>query len=173
MTTCCIFTKCCAIYRAQTCIPKCQVILVQNISIQVIASNVEYHFLPDLRSVVYNIFCEISPPCCVRPQGTLPSKRLRRDFSSYNLYILSNAQWLGWKCGMIWCLASVEWEVVSCPSHVPVAASLPTCLPFSFWAPLSCLRVEIPADPGNVKKSINVLIPCPCPRNIDKCDIKI
>ena len=113
------------------------------------------------------------PTCCVRPQGTLPSKRLRRDFSNYNLYILSNAQWLGWKCGMIWCLASVEWEVVSCPSHVPVAASLPTCLPFSYWAPLACLRVEIPADPGNVKKSTNVLIPCPCPRNIDKCDIKI
>ena len=73
---------------------------------------------------------------------SLPSKRLRRDFSSYNLYILSNAQWLGWKCGMIWCLASVEREVVSCPSHVPVAASPPTCLPFSYWAPLSCLRVE-------------------------------
>ena len=28
-------------------------------------------------------------------------------------------------------------------------------------------------NPGNIKKSINVLIPCPCPRNIDKCDTKI
>ena len=37
------------------------------------------------------------PTSCVRPQGTLPSKRLKRDFSSYNLYLLSNPQWWGWK----------------------------------------------------------------------------
>ena len=46
-------------------------------------------------------------------------------------------------------------------------------LPFSYWAALSCLRVESLTDPGDIKKSINVLIPCPCPRNIDKCDSKI
>ena len=137
----------------------------------------QYKSLPQMSNIIffqtfYKICC-LQHICCVRPQGTWPSKRLRRDLSSYNLYFLSNAQWWGWKCGLIWCLASVEREVVSCPSHVPVAASPPTCLPFSYWAPLSCLRVEIPADPGNVKKSTNVLIPCPCPRNIDKCDIKI
>ena len=36
------------------------------------------------------------------------------------------------------------------------------CPPFSGW------------NPGNIKKSSNVfLIPCPCSRNIDKCDTKI
>ena len=59
------------------------------------------------------------PTSCVRPQGTLPSKRLKRDLSSYDLFLLSNPQWWGWKSGLIRCLASAEREVVSSPSHVP------------------------------------------------------
>ena len=31
-------------------------------------------------------------------------------------------------------------------------------LPFSYWAALSCLRVETLTNPGDVKKSINILI---------------
>ena len=77
--------------------------IVQNISIQVIASNVEYLFFKHftrfvcfLQRCLQNIFVKITsllyPPSRPYTMGTLPSKRLRRAFNNYNLYILMNTQ---------------------------------------------------------------------------------
>ena len=77
--------------------------IVQNISIEVIASNVEYLFFKHftrfvcfLQRCLQNIFVKITsllyPPSRPYTMGTLPSKRLRRAFNNYNSYNLMNTQ---------------------------------------------------------------------------------
>ena len=62
----------------------------------------------------------------------------------------SNPQWWGWK----------KWfDTMPCISGARscfLPESRAPCPPFSGW------------NPGHIKKSSNVLIPCPCPRDIDK-----
>ena len=118
--------------------------IVQNISIQVIASNVEYHFFqtfynicmfPTTLSAKY--FCEKSPPCCTRPQDRTGWAPCRRRGWGGPLIITIYIFWwmhskLGWKCGMISYISGVRSYLLpeSCARRSRGrAATFPTCLP--------------------------------------------
>ena len=106
------------------------------------------------RSVVYNIF--------VVSALKAPSKRLKGTLV-VTIYIC----WKMW-FDMMPCISGAR----SCflPESRACGCLSPNLSPLLLLSP-SLLSPG--GNPGNIKKSINVLIPCPCPRNIDKCDTKI
>ena len=82
-------------------------------------------------------FCENSPPCCTRLQDrTQWALCRRRGWGGpliITIYIYVDEYTVNWVENVAWYLTSVEWEVISYPSHVPIEArgELPLSQPVS------------------------------------------